>query len=206
VAKQGVAAPEAASGTSTELVVLTEADGEIRGGVAAAAALAGYHRALNQDGNQICAAMASSCGDSEGCTGDPVCPSQLPLAGCSSLLHELSNLVTGVLLNAQVLEWKLPPYSHLKRPVREVARNAQRSSELLKRLVHLCAEADRQAEPQSCSNGVNARLAQPWSGPRATPTLPTVSGAPARPPVDLTTGCDIRTSHVFPKRDDRYEH
>jgi hypothetical protein len=91
--------------------------------------------------------MGSSCGDSEGRAGETVCPSQLPGGGCPELLHELSNLMTGVLLNAQMLEWKLPPYSHLKRPVREVARNAQRSSELMKALLRRCGESG----PAACS-------------------------------------------------------
>src|SRR5271165_599380 len=50
-------------------------------------------------------------------------------------LHELANAVTAVLVNAQVLEWKLPPYSRLKRPAREIERHAQRGSALLKRLL-----------------------------------------------------------------------
>ena len=61
-----------------------------------------------------------------------------PSAGCShcaNILHELANTITAVLMNAQVMEWRLPPYSRLKRPVREMERQAQRSSALLKRLL-----------------------------------------------------------------------
>jgi hypothetical protein len=54
------------------------------------------------------------------------------------MLHELSNVITGVLTNAQLLGWKLPPYSHLKRSVRELERGAQRSGELLRRLKERC--------------------------------------------------------------------
>jgi hypothetical protein len=43
--------------------------------------------------------------------------------------------MTSVLTNAQMLGWKLPPYSHLKRPVRQVERSAQRGAELLKCLM-----------------------------------------------------------------------
>ena len=50
-------------------------------------------------------------------------------------LHELANGVTALLINTQVLDWKLPPYSHLKRPVREIERYAQRCSALVKRLL-----------------------------------------------------------------------
>jgi hypothetical protein len=77
----------------------------------------------------------SSCGDSEGHASNTASPSQLLPADWNQDLYELCGLVTGILLNAQLLEWKLPPYSHLKRPLREVERNAQRSSELLKGLI-----------------------------------------------------------------------
>jgi hypothetical protein len=153
------------------------------------------------DKTGVCVGMTSSCGDSEGCAGETACPSQLPADSCPDLLHQLSNLLTGVLLNAQLLEWKLPPYSHLKRPVREVARNAQRGSELLKRLVLHCAA--RRPESQACTDGGTAALRQACKPPRTTAAadilacgLPQVSG-------DLTTQCDSRTSRVFPKRDDR---
>jgi hypothetical protein len=60
------------------------------------------------------------------------------LAGCGSCadtLHELANTISAVLIHAQVMEWRLPPYSRLKRPVREIERQAQRSAALLKRLL-----------------------------------------------------------------------
>jgi hypothetical protein len=84
--------------------------------------------------------MSSSCGDDEGHATQETCPSYSSCSDCAEVLHELSNVMTGVLTNAQMLGWKLPPYSHLKRPVREVERNAQRGGELLKRLINRCAE------------------------------------------------------------------
>ena len=54
---------------------------------------------------------------------------------CADLMHELANTATAVLMNIQVLGWKLPPYSRLKRPLREIERNAQRGGELVKRLL-----------------------------------------------------------------------
>ena len=84
--------------------------------------------------------MSSSCGDGEGHAEDMACPSHFACNGCVEVLHELANVMTGVLSNAQVLGWKLPPYSHLKRSVREVERNAQRGGELLKRLINRSAE------------------------------------------------------------------
>jgi hypothetical protein len=92
--------------------------------------------------------MSSSCGDGEG-HAKKACPSYFGCSDCEEVLHQLSNVMTGVLTNAQMLGWKLPPYSHLKRPVREMERNAQRCGELLKRLVNRCAEkaSVREAQP-----------------------------------------------------------
>jgi hypothetical protein len=85
---------------------------------------------------------SSSCGDSEGHVQvvDQACPSPFRCGECSDVLHELANVMTGVVTNSQLLGWKLPPYSHLKRSVRELERGAQRSSELLKRLRERCPE------------------------------------------------------------------
>src|SRR5271165_3914399 len=60
-----------------------------------------------------------------------------PSAGCvyTDTLHELANSLTAVLINIQILEWKLPPYSRLKRPVREIELHARRSEALFKRLL-----------------------------------------------------------------------
>jgi hypothetical protein len=52
----------------------------------------------------------------------------------ADLAHELANTITAVLINVQVLKWKLPRYSRLKRSLREIERNAQRGAELMKRL------------------------------------------------------------------------
>ena len=43
-------------------------------------------------------------------------------------------------MHAQMLEWKLPPYSHLKRTVRELERNSRRAGELVKALVRLAGD------------------------------------------------------------------
>src|SRR5271157_5338748 len=76
-------------------------------------------------------AMASSRKDRD------VTEPQWPHAGCgcADTLHALANCLTAVLINTQVLEWKLPPYSRLKRPVREIELHARRSEALLKRLL-----------------------------------------------------------------------
>jgi hypothetical protein len=89
--------------------------------------------------HEVCLVGSSSCGDSEGPADEKACPSHFSCGDCSEMLHELSNVITGVLTNAQLLGWKLPPYSHLKRSVRELERGAQRSGELLRRLKERCA-------------------------------------------------------------------
>ncbi len=140
-------------------------------------------------------AMVSSCGDSKGRVPEMARPLRLQCSDCEDLLHELSNVVTGVLMNAQVLEWKLPPYSHLKRSVREVERNAQRGSELLKRLMRRLTRV----EPKAGSEDV--------SGEEIEAVQTCVSGELTRKRIgvtssDLTGDCDPRTSGVFPRRDD----
>src|SRR5271169_2728119 len=54
---------------------------------------------------------------------------------CGELLHGLNNALLSVLLNAQVMAWKLPSYSRGKRYLHEIERNAQRAGELVKRLL-----------------------------------------------------------------------
>jgi len=53
---------------------------------------------------------------------------------CCDILHGLNNALVSILLNAQVIEWKLPSYSRLKRNVHEVERSAQRGGLLVQRL------------------------------------------------------------------------
>jgi len=53
---------------------------------------------------------------------------------CRELLHSLNSVLVSVLLSAQVLEWKLPSYSRLRRNLHEIERNAQRGGELVRRL------------------------------------------------------------------------
>jgi hypothetical protein len=139
-------------------------------------------------------AMVSSCGDSKGRVPEMARPLRLQCSDCEELLHELSNVITGVLMNAQVLEWKLPPYSHLKRSVREVERNAQRGGELLKRLMRRLARVE--AKSGSAEAGDEEIEAAPTCVPGDVPRKAAAAG------LDLTGDCDPRTSGVFPKRDD----
>ena len=54
----------------------------------------------------------------------------------SQILHGLNNMLVSILLNAQVIEWKLPSYSRIRRNVHEIERSAQRGAVLLSRLKH----------------------------------------------------------------------
>ena len=60
---------------------------------------------------------------------EPVAGQDLP-----KILHGLNNSLVSILLNAQIIEWKLPSYSRLKRNVHEIERSAQRAAVLVKRL------------------------------------------------------------------------
>src|SRR5271169_5744713 len=72
---------------------------------------------------------------------------------CAELLHGLDNVLASVLLNAQVMEWKLPSYSRSKRYLHEIERNAQRGGELVKcllgRLEDSCPKALNDGRPGS---------------------------------------------------------
>jgi hypothetical protein len=158
-------------------------------------------------------AMCSSSGEGE--EGDATTPrsSHAGCGSCCGTLHELANSVTAVLINAQVLEWKLPPYSRLKRAVREIERHAQRSGGLLKRLLGQC-EAAQETDQQLCGQvpclhptlaavtgqrpeGSAPGLANPPALAQATPA-PDVCFSPEN---ELTSLCDPCTSTFFPKEE-----
>jgi len=132
-------------------------------------------------------------------------------------LHELANAVTAVLVNAQVLEWKLPPYSRLKRPAREIERHAQRGSALLKRLLHqfeateeTSLQLHRQV-PTLHGRMLGNRAAVTGPGPDTTAEeaakLPPPAPWPPAPgsgsafESGLTSLCDPCTSAFFPKEE-----
>src|SRR5271165_5458151 len=56
-------------------------------------------------------------------------------SNCTEILHGLNNVLAAMLLNAQVLEWKLPSYSRSRRYLHEIERNAQRGGVLVKQLL-----------------------------------------------------------------------
>lgn len=165
---------------------------------------------LGQDG-WSCEAF-SSCGAGEGRDAETPRSSQLRCSNCANLVHELSNTMTAVLMNAQLLEWRLPPYSRLKRPVLEVERNAQRGGELLKRLSR---QLEGTYQPRSAAElgwsdeVLTAVTAQEptaaatanWQQRFSTAAAPVSSTEHA----ELTLDCDPCTSSFFPKGDDGNE-
>jgi hypothetical protein len=141
------------------------------------------------------------------------CSSRAFNGDCAALVHELANTTTAVLMNAQVLGWKLPPYSHLKRPLREIERNAQRGSELMKCLLRrLGTDGTDQANEErrwvqdrglELSDTVTAQEPRVDSGsaenlpPRTNARL--APGYFSVPEAELTSPCDGRPSR-FPKK------
>src|SRR5450755_308938 len=69
------------------------------------------------------------CGRSRAGTPEGAC------TDCGAILHGLNNVLAAMLLNAQVMEWKLPSYSRSRRYLHEIERNAQRGGELVKQLL-----------------------------------------------------------------------
>ena len=69
--------------------------------------------------------------------------SPLTCESCIAVLHDLNNVFAAVLINAQVMECKLPSYSRSKRYIHEIERGAQRGGALVKRwLDHIAGEYD----------------------------------------------------------------
>lgn len=100
-----------------------------------------------------------------------------PCGDCAEILDGLNNVLAGVLLNAQMLEWKLPSYSRSKRYLHEIERNAQRGGELVKRL--------SERVPAGCSAKASSKR-----GYAGAPTL--ASGNPAM--VSRESGAAVQTA------------
>jgi hypothetical protein len=96
---------------------------------------------------------------------------------CAEILHGLNNVLAGMLLNAQVMEWKLPSYSRSRRYLHEIERNAQRGGELVKRLLE-------RLDAESRGAGHDGRTAGSVSNPNAAikvETLARAAGAESAP-------------------------
>ena len=135
-------------------------------------------------------------------------------SGCSEcyrLSCALSDTIAAILIHAQVLEHRLPPYSRLRRPVLEMQRQAQRGAAMLRRWLPM-----NLGDESSCEEFCEDCMARGQrDAGRCGPELSLagmVNSAPsAATPVDsgsreqegkLTLLCDACTSRDFPKRDD----
>lgn len=121
-----------------------------------AEALAVQVQNSSQDDRQREAMASSSCGDGKGCVAEMAHPLRLQCCDCEELVHQLANVITPILIHAQMLEWKLPPYSHLKRPVRELERNARRAGELLKAMTRRAADGNPGTAVEICAGNGTA--------------------------------------------------
>lgn len=99
---------------------------------------------------------------------------RIPDVECAELIHEPNNVVS-MLLNTQVMEWKLPSYSPLKRNLPEVQRNAQRGEAASRRELGT-ANADARTSQTSAADC----------------TVPNQEPGP-----DSTRGHDNRTAKVY---------
>lgn len=168
------------------------------------------------ESSEVTAPVSFLPGEASGDGRQGVAGTQSSAAGCNhctDALHELANTITAVLMNAQVMEWRLPPYSRLKRPAREIERHAQRSSELLRRL--LCQLEATEDAPQELCRQVpslhGTMVAATARGPEATAAgsekLPALARSPSArgswftPEKELTRSCDPCTSAFFPKEE-----
>jgi hypothetical protein len=90
-----------------------------------------------ESGNrQVEVSQVASLRQSRGeCAQDTPQPSPLAAEYCLELLQDLNNTFAVVVMNAQVLDGKLPNYSRSKRYIHEIERSAQRGAALLKRLL-----------------------------------------------------------------------
>lgn len=159
--------------------------------------------------------MFSSCDKARECVRQRPHSSRLPCGECAEALHDISNIMTAVLVNARILGWKLPPYSHLKRPVHELERNAQRGGELLKVLARRLGSGDAQpggpvewhSDAMASGALLTARARRSNQAMRRSSPAPRspVASAPGFLPQhspDLTVRCDACPSGIFPKGDD----
>ena len=146
-------------------------------------------------------------------------PSRAFSDDCTDLLHELANTTTVVLMNAQVLAWKLPAYSRLKRPLREIERNAQRGGELMKRLLgRLAADTTEPAgEPRPCGNASISGLTNTVTAQEPGVDSGSAVNLPPRmnshPAPVFSSGPEVNSQPdvmpalaCFPKRDDGNEY
>jgi hypothetical protein len=54
---------------------------------------------------------------------------------CAEAVHGINNALLTIVLNSQLIDWKLPSYSKIRRNVHEIERSAQVAGVLIKRLI-----------------------------------------------------------------------
>ena len=124
--------------------------------------------------------------------GRQSCDSSVACDECSEILHGLNNVLASMLLNAQVMEWKLPTYSRSKRYLHEIERSAQRGGELVKRLLVRLSDSSRGAmtnhghREQAGSTPLEANIA-----------VATQEPTPEVPAMDISLGPVGRSAPVF---------
>jgi len=115
-----------------------------------------------ESGNrQIETSRVTSLGQTGGESGQQP-PPPLPMATeyCIDILRDLNNTFAAVLMNAQVLDGKMPSYSRSKRYVHEIERSAQRGGALLKRLLDRLA-VQGSGEQDTCDTGFESGTVPP---------------------------------------------
>lgn len=111
---------------------------------------------------------------------------------CMEALHDLNNAFAAVLLNAQVLDGKLPPYSRSKRYIHEIERSAQRGGALIKRLlVRLAADAGQ------CLVGGGPELERLPSVPDQAAVANQGPPAAVEAGIDIAASVAVRAAPVF---------
>jgi hypothetical protein len=106
---------------------------------------------LQSSNQQVEFSGVASFGQSGGeCAQRLAQPSPLTSEYCLELLRDLNNTFAAVLMNAQVLDGKLPSYSRSKRYIHEIERSAQRGGAKLKGLLgQLSAEGTHRGDRES---------------------------------------------------------
>ena len=110
---------------------------------------------------------------------------------CSEILHGLNNVLASMLLNAQVMEWKLPSYSRSKRYLHEIERSAQRGGELVKRLLVRLPDSSRGDKTN------HGHREQASTRPEANIAVATQEPTLEVPAMDIPLGPVARSAPVF---------
>lgn len=98
---------------------------------------------------------------------DAALSSPPPHDRCLDMLNTLGKVLAAVLVNAQVMDGKLPSYSRSKRYMHEIERHAQRGAELVKRLIGLLGEPSLPQEDVLCRTSLASEQVSSFAGATA---------------------------------------